>query len=196
MRRLSLFPTRWLLIYATESVRTRWSISKFLAELGGNAVAARRCYQPKIKTAKRGFFRLKISGLFQSKLTHKVSSGLNSPLLFKVFLRPSFGACAPPSPNSARNLYFLRRVGRLIMVILSSGNLSRRLAPLSPRGKAFPQSAKTFNDNSGNRRPLSALCATLPEGESVSAECVDFLFFRLGFWIETAKSVPTWLAYS
>ena len=54
-----------------------------------------------------------------------------------VFLRPSFGACAPPSPNSARNLYFLRRVGRLLMIILPSGILSRRSAPLSPKGKAF-----------------------------------------------------------
>ena len=171
----------------------------------------RDCYQPKIKTAKRGFFRLKISGLFQSKLTYKVSSGLNSPLLFKVFLRPSFGACAPPSPNSARNLYFLRRVGRLLMIIQARGDLSRRGAPLSPKGKAFPQSGKTFNDNSGRRRPLSApcatlpkgesflfrrfcatlpkgesflfrrFCATLPKGESLSAECEDFLFFRLGF---------------
>ena len=82
-----------------------------------------------------------------------------SPLLFKVFLRPSFGACAPPSPNSARNLYFLRRVGRLLMIIHASGDLSRRFAPLSPKGKAFysgvsvplflkgkafPQSVKTF----------------------------------------------------
>ncbi len=49
-----------------------------------------------------------------------------------------------PSPNSARNLYFLRRVGRLLMIIQASGNLSRRLAPLSPKGKAFSQSAKTF----------------------------------------------------
>ena len=106
-------------------------------------------------------------------------------------MRPSFGACAPPSPNSARNLYFLRRVGRHLMIIQARGDLSRRLAPLSPKWKAFTQSVKTFNDNSGNRRPLSALCATLPEGESFSAECEDFLFFRLGFWIETAKSVPT-----
>ena len=60
------------------------------------------------------------------------------------------------------------------MIIQASGNLSRRLAPLSPKGKAFPQSAKTFNDNSGKRRPLSAPCATLPEGESISAECEDF----------------------
>ena len=84
---------------------------------------------------------------------------MNSPLLFTVFLRPSFGACAPPSPNSARNLYFLRRVGRLLMIIQAGGDLSRRLAslspkgkafysgisaPLSPKGKAFPQSVKTF----------------------------------------------------
>ena len=67
-----------------------------------------------------------------------------SPLLFKVFLRPSFGACAPPSPNSARNLYFLRRVGRLLIIIQASRDLSRRRAPLSPKGKACPQSVKTF----------------------------------------------------
>ena len=69
---------------------------------------------------------------------------MNSPLLFKVFLRPSFGACAPPSPNSARNLYFLRRVGRLLIIIQASRDLSRRRAPLSPKGKACPQSVKTF----------------------------------------------------
>ena len=152
------------------------------------------------------------------------------------------------------------------MIIQASGDLSRRFAPLSPKGKAFPQSAKTFsfsnsviyaagsvptrrkclpqkgrcrhcrrkrtlpslsgkvaalpteeviafpqfstklifsppsgktfNDNSDKRKPLSALCATLPkgesflfrhfcatlpEGESISAECEDFLIFRLGF---------------
>ena len=33
--------------------------------------------------------------------------------LFIVFLRPSFGACAPPSPNLAHNLNILRWVGRL-----------------------------------------------------------------------------------
>ena len=33
--------------------------------------------------------------------------------LFLVCLRPSFVACATPSPNSSRNLKFLRRVGRL-----------------------------------------------------------------------------------
>ena len=38
-----------------------------------------------------------------------------SPLLFLVFLRPSFGACAPPSPNSRQNLNYLRRVGRLTL---------------------------------------------------------------------------------
>ena len=75
------------------------------------------------------------------------------------------------------------------MIIQASGDLSRRIAPLSPKGKAFysgisvplfpkgkafPQSVKTFNDNSGKRRPLSAPCATLPEGESFSAEREDF----------------------
>ena len=70
-----------------------------------------------------------------------------------VFLRPSFGACAPPSPDSAQNLYFLRRVGRLLMIILPSGILSRRSAPLSPKGKAVigavrhsPQKRKAIID--------------------------------------------------
>ena len=43
---------------------------------------------------------------------------------------PSFGACAPPSPNSWRNLYFLRRVGRLSISRLGFC--------------CFPQSGKTF----------------------------------------------------
>ena len=36
----------------------------------------------------------------------------------------------------------------------------------SPKLKFSPQSGKTFNDNSTKRNPLSAQCATLPEGES------------------------------
>ena len=60
------------------------------------------------------------------------------------------------------------------MIIQAGGDLSRRLAPLSPKWKAFPQSGKTFNDNSGRRRPLSAPCATLPEVESFYAKCEDF----------------------
>ena len=44
---------------------------------------------------------------------------------------------------------------------------------------------------SKQRKPLSAPCATLPEGESFSVKCKDFLFFRLGFLIETTESVPT-----
>ena len=69
-----------------------------------------------------------------------------------VFLRPSFGAYAPPSPNSARNLYFLRRVRRLLMIILPSGILSRRSRATLPEGESF----------------LSRhLRATLPEGESL-----------------------------
>ena len=59
------------------------------------------------------------------------------------------------------------------MIIQASGNLSRRGAPLSPKGKAFLPSGKTFNDNSGKRKPLSAQGATLPEGESFSAERED-----------------------
>ena len=80
-----------------------------------------------------------------------------------VFLRPSFGACAPPSPNSARNLYFLRRVGRLLMIILPSGILSRRSAPLSPKGKAVI-GAVCHSPRRGKQ--LSTPRVTLPEGES------------------------------
>ena len=36
----------------------------------------------------------------------------------------------------------------------------------SPKLIFSPQSGKTFNDNSTKRNPLSAQCATLPEGES------------------------------
>ena len=44
----------------------------------------------------------------------KIDFGLCYPRLFQVFLRPSFGAYAPPSPNLAFITYnFLRRVGRL-----------------------------------------------------------------------------------
>ena len=100
-----------------------------------------------------------------------------SPLLFTVFLRPSFGACAPPSPNSWWNLNYLRRVGRLLMIILPSGNLFRRMRATFPQFvvelKLSPQSGKTFNDNSTKRKPLSAQGATLPEGESFSAEWED-----------------------
>ena len=59
--------------------------------------------------------------------------------LFQVFLRPSFGACAPPSPNLTFYAYdFLRRVGRLpAMFQILSDDLSRHCVPLSPKGKAF-----------------------------------------------------------
>ena len=61
-----------------------------------------------------------------------------NPHLFQVFLRPSFGAYAPPSPNLTFYAYaLLRRVGRLSSIVFPSGNLSRRCAPLSPKGKAF-----------------------------------------------------------
>ena len=36
-------------------------------------------------------------------------------------------------------------MGRLLIIIQASGDLSRRLAPLSPKGKAFPQNAKTLS---------------------------------------------------
>ena len=53
-----------------------------------------------------------------------------------VFLRPSFGACATFSQFNFLCLYF------------------------------SPLSGKTFNDIPVERNPLSAQCATLPEGES------------------------------
>ena len=76
-----------------------------------------------------------------------------NPHLFQVFLRPSFGACAPPSPDLTFYAYaFLRRVGRLLIIILPSGNLSRHLRATLPEGESF----------------LSRhLRATLPEGKSL-----------------------------
>ena len=75
-----------------------------------------------------------------------------NPHLFQVFLRPSFGACAPPSPDLTFYAYaFLRRVGRLPATFqILSNDLSRRsratlpegessyrhCAPISPKGKA------------------------------------------------------------
>ena len=61
-----------------------------------------------------------------------------NPHLFQVFLRPSFGACAPPSPDLTFYAYaFLRRVGRLSSIVFPSNDLSRHCVPLSPKGKAF-----------------------------------------------------------
>ena len=69
----------------------------------------------------------------------KIDFGLCYPRLFQVFLRPSFGACAPPSPNLTFYAYdFLRRVGRLPATFqILSDDLSRHCVPLSPKGKAF-----------------------------------------------------------
>ncbi len=62
-----------------------------------------------------------------------------NPHLFQVFLRPSFGAYAPPSPDLTFYAYaFLRRVGRLPATFqILSDDLSRHCVPLSPKGKAF-----------------------------------------------------------
>ena len=62
-----------------------------------------------------------------------------NPHLFQVFLRPSFGAYAPPSPDLTFYAYaFLRRVGRLPATFqILSDDLSRHCEPLSPKGKAF-----------------------------------------------------------
>ena len=64
----------------------------------------------------------------------KIDFGLCYPHLFQVFLRPSFGACAPPSPNLTFITYnFLRRVGRLQTFSLQ----------MSRKNKYFPPSGKT-----------------------------------------------------
>ena len=61
-----------------------------------------------------------------------------NPHLFQVFLRPSFGACAPPSPNLAFYAYaFLRRVGRLSSIVFPSEDLSRRSRATLPEGESF-----------------------------------------------------------
>ncbi len=76
-----------------------------------------------------------------------------NPHLFQVFLRPSFGACAPPSPDLTFYAYaLLRRVGRLPATFqILSDDLSRRSRATLPEGESF----------------LSRhLRATLPEGES------------------------------
>ena len=53
--------------------------------------------------------------------------------------------------------------------------------------KLSPQSGKTFNDNSGKRRPLSARGATLPEWESFSAERKDKRY--VSFNLQSGKAV-------
>ena len=107
----------------------------------------RRCYQLKFNTAKRGFLRFKISRQLQSNSLLKLA-WVEYPYLFIVNMRPSFGACAPPSPNSARNLYFLRRVRRLLMIFPSNEILSRRsratFSQFVEKLIFSPQSAKTF----------------------------------------------------
>ena len=58
--------------------------------------------------------------------------------LFQVFLRPSFGACAPPSPDLTFYAYdFLRRVGRLSAIVFPSEDLSRHLRATLPEGESF-----------------------------------------------------------
>ncbi len=65
----------------------------------------------------------------------------------------------------------------ILDLFISSVLIFSLLAPLFRRIRATfsrfgmklkfsPQSGKTFNDNSTKRNPLSAQCATLPEGES------------------------------
>ena len=73
----------------------------------------RRCYCSKFKTAKRGFRKIKISDKISDNRLIGWFFMFNSHL-FQVFLHPSFGACAPPSPDLTFSTYaLLRRVGRL-----------------------------------------------------------------------------------
>ena len=83
-----------------------------------------------------------------------------SPLLFIIYLRPSFGACAPPSPDLTFSAYaLLRRVGRLSFV---SCYLCLFLVSLRP---SFVGCAATFSRFNflclyflRRVRRLSALC--------------------------------------
>ena len=90
-----------------------------------------------------------------------------NPHLFQVFLRPSFGACAPPSPDLTFYAYaLLRRVGRLPATFqILSDDLSRRSRATLPEGESFLSwhSRATLPEGESSYRHLRA---TLPEGES------------------------------
>ena len=62
-----------------------------------------------------------------------------NPHLFQVFLRPSFGAYAPPSPDLTFYAYaLLRRVGRLPATFqILSDDLSRHLRATLPEGESL-----------------------------------------------------------
>ena len=87
-----------------------------------------------------------------------------NPHLFQVFLHPSFGAYAPPSPDLTFYAYaLLRRVGRLSSIVFPSEDLSRRSRATLPEGESS----------------YRHLRATLPEGESffIYPEGENFLIF-------------------
>ena len=82
----------------------------------------------------------------------KIDFGLCYPRLFQVFLRPSFGAYAPPSPNLAFITYnFLRQVGRLQTF---SPQMSRKNKYFPPSGKAFYNIFDKWEDFFSNLRAL------------------------------------------
>ena len=102
----------------------------------------------------------------------KIDFYLCYPRLFQVFLRPSFGAYAPPSPNLAFITYnFLRRVGRL-----------QTFSPqLSRKNKYFPPSGKTSNLFASNVKKKQVF----PDRQK------DFLFFNSAVLNCAVESVPT-----
>ena len=93
----------------------------------------RRCYQLKFNTAKRGFLKFKIS------------ADISFVYIIRSYL---WSSCAPLSAQCATFSQFGMKL------IFS------------------PQSGKTFNDIPVERDPLSALRATLPEGESTYRHCL------------------------
>ena len=90
-----------------------------------------------------------------------------NPHLFQVFLRPSFGACAPPSPNLTFSAYaLLRRVGRLSSIVFPSEDLSRRSRATLPEGESFLSRRSRATLPEGESFLSRHLRATLPKGES------------------------------
>ena len=88
--------------------------------------------------------------------------------LFQVFLRPSFGACAPPSPDLIFSAYaFLRRVGRLSAIVFPSEDLSRRSRATLPEGESFLSRHLRATLPEGESFLSRHLRATLPKGESL-----------------------------
>ena len=160
-----MFPLDGVSKFKNKKVRAlcRYGISE-------NGCMWERCRPPEVNifTIIKGDKEGQTSGWNKSGLNNKcksISWLSDCYHLFKDKGSPSFGACAPPSPDLTFYAYdFLRRVGRLLMIILPSGNLSRRSRATLPEGESF----------------LSRhLRATLPEGESffIYPEGENFLIF-------------------